>query len=186
MSALALVLLAVVGAAPSVRTVLVARTAAGRIRLWAPVHAWGLPGLQVLGLAGAGWAAAVAAPVAASGGSTTAGLAQVLAVLAAAGGASPVVGAVFRVARRTGNPPIPPVPELLHGGAVIGVLERAAVAATLLAGFGAGLAVVLAVKGLARYPELREARAGEQFIIGTFASVLWAVGCWATTHALVT
>lgn len=181
MSALALVLLAVVGSAPSVRTVLVARTGAGRIRLWAPVRAWGLPALQVLGLACAGWAAAVAAPV----GSATAGLAQVLAVLTAAGGASPVVRAVFRVARRTGSPPNPPVPELLHGGAVIGVLERAAVAATLLAGFGAGLAVVLAVKGLARYPELREARAGEQFIIGTFASVLWAAGCWATTHALL-
>ncbi|MEO6880570.1 MAG: hypothetical protein ABI181_06395 [Mycobacteriaceae bacterium] len=185
MSAVALVLLAVVGLAPSVRTVLVARTAAGRIRLWAPVHAWGLPTLQVLGLACAGWAAAVASPVSTSGGSVATGLAQVLAVLAAAGGASPVVQAVFRVARRTGNPPNPPAQELLHGGAVIGVLERAAVTATLLAGFGAGLAVVLAVKGLARYPELRDARAGEQFIIGTFASVLWAVGCWATTQALL-
>ncbi|AZG44361.1 hypothetical protein [Gordonia insulae] len=62
----------------------------------------------------------------------------------------------------------------LRGGRVIGYLERAAVAATLLAGWPEGLAVILAVKSLARYPELRAPHAGEQFIMGTFASVLWA------------
>ena len=45
------------------------------------------------------------------------------------------------------------------------------------------LAVVLVVKGLGRYPELRAAEDGvrtgaaERFIIGTFASVLWACAC---------
>ena len=43
-----------------------------------------------------------------------------------------------------------------------------------------GLAIVLAVKGLGRYPELRsqeDTGAAERFIIGTFTSVLWAVAC---------
>ena len=44
----------------------------------------------------------------------------------------------------------------VHPAAQLGVLGCAG----LLAGWPEGLAVVLAVKGLARYPELREARAG--------------------------
>ncbi|SIR88757.1 hypothetical protein [Williamsia sterculiae] len=63
----------------------------------------------------------------------------------------------------------------LRGGRIIGFLERAGVAVTLVVGWPEGLAIILAVKGLARYPELREAHAGEQFIIGTFGSVLYAV-----------
>lgn len=66
---------------------------------------------------------------------------------------------------------------VLRGGAWIGALERIAVVASLLAGWPEGLAVVLAVKGLGRYPELRHPGAAERFIIGTFCSVLWATGC---------
>jgi hypothetical protein len=65
-------------------------------------------------------------------------------------------------------------------GAWIGALERLAVYAALVAGWGPGLAIVLAVKGLGRYPELRnqeDTGAAERFIIGTFTSVLWAVAC---------
>jgi hypothetical protein len=72
--------------------------------------------------------------------------------------------------------------ELLRGGAWIGALERAAVVATLVAGWPEGTAVVLALKGLGRYPELRNAGTGavaERFIIGTFTSVLWAAACAA-------
>jgi len=72
--------------------------------------------------------------------------------------------------------------EVLRGGAWIGGLERLAVFVTLLAGWGPGLAIVLAVKGLGRYPELRnqeDTGAAERFIIGTFTSVLWAAGCAA-------
>ena len=72
--------------------------------------------------------------------------------------------------------------QLLRGGAWIGVLERAGVAAALVAGWPEGLAVVLALKGLGRYPELRNAGTGavaERFIIGTFTSVLWAAACAA-------
>jgi hypothetical protein len=70
--------------------------------------------------------------------------------------------------------------EILRGGAWIGALERLAVFATLIVGWGPGLAIVLAVKGLGRYPELRnqeDTGAAERFIIGTFTSVLWAAGC---------
>jgi hypothetical protein len=70
--------------------------------------------------------------------------------------------------------------EILRGGAWIGALERLGVYVALLAGWAPGLAIVLAVKGLGRYPELRnEDNTGvaERFIIGTFTSVLWAVAC---------
>ncbi len=73
----------------------------------------------------------------------------------------------------------------LRGGRVIGFLERGAVAVTLIIGWPEGLAIILAVKGLARYPELREAHAGEQFIIGTFGSVLYAVAVAGTAHLIV-
>lgn len=69
---------------------------------------------------------------------------------------------------------------LLRGGKWIGRLERLAVYACLLVGYPSGIAVVLAIKGLARYPELRvqtSTAAAEIFIIGTLVSVLWASGC---------
>lgn len=76
--------------------------------------------------------------------------------------------------------------EVLRGGALIGALERGAIYATLVAGWPEGLAVVLAIKGLARYPELKSPdlpatvapqAVAERFIIGTFTSVLWSVTC---------
>jgi hypothetical protein len=70
--------------------------------------------------------------------------------------------------------------SVLRGGAWIGALERLAVYVALVAGWAPGLAIVLAVKGLGRYPELRnqeDTGVAERFIIGTFTSVLWAVGC---------
>ena len=45
--------------------------------------------------------------------------------------------------------------SLLPGGSWIGALERLAVFVSLLAGMPEGIAVVLAVKGLGRYPELK-------------------------------
>lgn len=64
----------------------------------------------------------------------------------------------------------------LRGGLVIGVLERIAVTICLIGGFQAGIAVVVAIKGLARYGEFSNAGQREQFIIGTLASLLWAAG----------
>ena len=69
---------------------------------------------------------------------------------------------------------------VLRGGTWIGALERLAVYVALVAGWAPGLAIVLAVKGLGRYPELRnqeDTGVAERFIIGTFTSVLWAVAC---------
>ena len=77
-----------------------------------------------------------------------------------------------------------PVETVLRGGAWIGFLERGAVAATLLAGWPEGIALVLAVKGVGRYSELREANAPEAFIIGTLASLLWAGAAAGTAQLL--
>ena len=66
---------------------------------------------------------------------------------------------------------------ILRGGTWIGALERIGITAFLLAGWPEGIAVILAVKGLARYPELRTSHstgAAERFIIGTFTSIGWA------------
>lgn len=84
------------------------------------------------------------------------------------------------------DPPPEPVTPPLRGGLVIGFLERAATIASLLTGHVAGIGVVVAVKGLARYGEFTNARQREQFIIGTLASLLWAAlfaatALWCTT-----
>ena len=55
-----------------------------------------------------------------------------------------------------------------------------AIFAGLVASWPEAIAIVLAVKGLGRYPELRsgeKSAVAERFIIGTFVSVLWACGC---------
>ncbi len=77
-------------------------------------------------------------------------------------------------------------PGLLRGGATLGVLERVATFGTLALGSPEGIAIVLAVKGLGRFGELKIPAAPERFMIGTFASVLWAGACWAVTLAVLT
>jgi len=76
--------------------------------------------------------------------------------------------------------------EVLRLGALIGALERGAIFAALVAGSPEALAIVLAIKGLARYPELKSPdqpaavtpqAVAERFIIGTFISVLWSATC---------
>jgi hypothetical protein len=127
----------------------------------------------LLALAGAlAWAGGNARPVLAQ-------VTAVAAVLAAVAGGGPVATAVLRAAdpAAVGVSGGPQDPTILRGGAWIGVLERAAVAATLLAGSAEGLVVVLAVKGLGRYAELRAPAAAERFILGTLASALWAAAC---------
>ncbi len=126
---------------------------------------------------------------------------------------SPLVRLLFRLVDRTEGrraidapapegteAPVPAVPAVgslqaaesqLRGGYWIGVLERAAIFAAILTGYGSGLAVILGVKSLARYPELRAEEhrgAAERFIIGTFASsliaaagaglTLWILSLW--------
>lgn len=78
---------------------------------------------------------------------------------------------------RTGDGPVGDrARETLRGGLWIGILERLAITGAMLAGYPAGIAFVIAVKGLGRYPELREnPGASERFVIGTLTSMLWAV-----------
>lgn len=73
--------------------------------------------------------------------------------------------------------------EVLRGGTTIGLLERLAVAGTLLAGFPEGLAVIVAIKGVGRFTELDASETRERFIIGTLVSLIWAVS--ATGIALL-
>jgi hypothetical protein len=68
----------------------------------------------------------------------------------------------------------PADPTLLRGGAWIGALERLVVTAGILGGWGEAVLLIVAIKGLGRYPELRSPASAERFIIGTISSLLWA------------
>lgn len=177
MVVLALIALAVAAAAPLIAAAL-PKLSGGHVQIPEWVSATvALPALGVAALA-----ASRTTPVT----GFALGATLVLCVLASATAGAPVVLATFKVARR--QPDGSPAPNAgpLRGGRVIGVLERIAVAVSILAGWPEGIAIVLAVKGLARYPELREPHASEQFIIGTFASVLWAIAVCGTGKALIT
>lgn len=155
-------------------------------------------GLLVAGLAALGLTGLLHGAVADPDGVVAAALLVDLFVVAVAGG-GPLTAAVLSVVDRgsAGRLRSEHAEEVLRGGAWIGAFERTAVFAAMLAGWPEGLAVLLALKGLGRYSELRAdagdsgaAAAGgaqgrttvaggvaERFIIGTFASVLWAIGC---------
>lgn len=146
-------------------------------QLWAPA--------TVVLLGATGLAAALPSSLEVDG-SALVTLATALAGLAAVAGGGPITTLVFDVIDRHDQQPqdsIELAGSVLRGGAWIGVLERAAIFVTLTAGWPEGAAVALAIKGVGRYPELRDAGetardgAAERFIIGTFTSALWAVGC---------
>ncbi|MGO2179704.1 hypothetical protein, partial [Cellulosimicrobium funkei] len=94
--------------------------------------------------------------------------------------------------------PVPPPPppttgpigteavKALRGGTWIGILERFAITGCLLAGEPGGIAFVVAIKGLGRYPELREHPvASERFVIGTLASMCWAATLGVVANAVL-
>jgi hypothetical protein len=65
--------------------------------------------------------------------------------------------------------------EVLRGGTWIGIVERALIAGAIVLGRPELMAVVIAVKGLGRFAEIKSsAAAGERFIIGTLLSVALA------------
>ena len=65
--------------------------------------------------------------------------------------------------------------EVLRGGLWIGIVERALIAGAIVLGRPELMAVVIAVKGLGRFAEIKSsAAAGERFIIGTFVSIALA------------
>jgi hypothetical protein len=161
-----------------------------RLARWIPL------GLMVLLVAGAGLATALGSQL-----TGRAHAAVVVVGLVVAGVAGSLVAtAVFEAIDEHDDPTDPtdadgadrvghrPGPEdglrsaglVLRGGAWIGFLERVAVFAALIGRWPEGIAIVLAVKGLGRYPELRSGRSpglAERFIIGTLVSVLWAALC---------
>lgn len=128
-------------------------------------------------------------------------------LILSAGLGSPIAALVLRSARvpepptvevsgdsrqpvvRRRDDPAPRVREVLRGGRWIGILERLGLTAAILAGRFELAAVVVAIKALGRYPEIRENPAvSERFIIGTLASLLVAGACGAlglmALHAL--
>ena len=80
----------------------------------------------------------------------------------------------------------PHVREVLRGGMWIGILERVGLTAAILAGRFELAAVVVAIKALGRYPEIRENPAvSERFIIGTLIWLLVAAACGAAGLAIL-
>jgi hypothetical protein len=78
-----------------------------------------------------------------------------------------------------------PKREVLRGGATIGILERLAVAASIVAGHPEAIAVVVAVKGVGRFTELDASEARERFIIGTMMSLIWACASAALARVVL-
>jgi len=75
---------------------------------------------------------------------------------------------------------------VLGNGTWIGLLERFAITGTILVGYPEGVAVVVAVKALGRLPELREHPvAGERFVVGSLASLVWSAGVGLAGRALL-
>lgn len=111
-----------------------------------------------------------------------------LSLLAAVTCGGTVATSVLHLAETSRSGPVTGLtdPLVLRGGTWVGILERVAVVLALLVGSPEGAAVALAVKSLGRYPDLQTSSAAERFIIGTFASVLWAAGCagagWVLLH----
>lgn len=67
-----------------------------------------------------------------------------------------------------------PKREVLRGGATIGILERFATVAAIVAGHPEAIAVIVALKGVGRFTELEASEARERFIIGSLVSFIWA------------
>jgi hypothetical protein len=77
------------------------------------------------------------------------------------------------------RPDAPARREVLRGGTTIGIFERIATTAAIMAGVPEALAVIVAIKGVGRFTELDAAEARERFIIGTLVSLVWACACAA-------
>lgn len=118
--------------------------------------------------------------------STAGGWALTTGVLRLAARSSDAGGGTTQRDRDGDGPTGPRARAVLRGGTWIGLLERLAVTGSLLAGYPAAVAVVVAVKGLGRYPELREhPGSSERFVIGTLASLLWAAAVGGLGRALL-
>ncbi|MGQ9854064.1 MAG: hypothetical protein ACUVTG_11770 [Candidatus Oleimicrobiaceae bacterium] len=61
------------------------------------------------------------------------------------------------------------------GGALIGALERALTVTFVLLGQYTALGLVLTAKSITRFEELKNRSFAEYYLIGTLASMLWAI-----------
>lgn len=108
-------------------------------------------------------------------------LGNTVAVIGAFACGGPLTSCLLSLADASSRPGTPRVQRtILRGGSWIGALERLTMAVSILSGFSAGIAVIVAIKGLGRYPDLKAGQgsgAAERFIIGTFASLGWAAAC---------
>ncbi|TQS24517.1 hypothetical protein [Microbispora sp. KK1-11] len=80
------------------------------------------------------------------------------------------------------------IKALKGAGALIGWLERSLIFGFVIAGKPEGAALVVAVKALARFPELKEDKKGfiEYFLIGTMSSLAVAVGIGWWVRTIIT
>lgn len=170
----------------------VACVVAPALRVRTPVGRYVALGVAAL-LAVVGVVTVLAGDVAASGSVVGRLLALELFVVAVVGGGPVTATVLWLVDSNSSRDDMHWAGEVLRGGAWIGAFERAATYAALAAGWPEGLAVVLALKGLGRYSELRTGAGpgltagtdagpptggvAERFLIGSFASLLW--GCAA-------
>ncbi len=86
-----------------------------------------------------------------------------------------------RKAEKDAQPP-------LRAGRVIGLLERVLIVTGLVARSWEVIAAVVALKTVARYKDLEDRATAEYFLIGSLASMLWAVMMaglllWHDAHA---
>ncbi len=155
------------------------------VRLPAAARPWlsrgpvlvGVIGLLGTGTAGVAALAQCGGPVAAPWSWLAVGVAAAAAVLVG-GAVTFCILALADVSSRPGTGRVHRT--ILRGGAWIGSLERLTLLGTLLAGWPAGVAAIVAVKAFARYPELKSGQATgaiERFIIGTFTSLGCAALC---------
>ncbi len=106
-------------------------------------------------------------------------LVVVLALAVSTGGGWVTTRLVLKAARRSpdSSKDATEATSALRGGTWIGFLERLATTAALLLAEPAAVTAIVAIKGLGRFPELKEnPAASERFVVGTLASLLWAAG----------
>ena len=122
----------------------------------------------------------------AGGWALTTGVLRLAARSSDAGSDTPAGGAPVSPHDPGDGPTGPRARAVLRGGTWIGLLERLAVTGSLLAGYPTAIAIVVAVKGLGRYPELRDhPGSSERFVIGTLASLLWAAAVGGLGRAIL-
>jgi hypothetical protein len=73
-----------------------------------------------------------------------------------------------------GQPPAPPPPSP-QAGRIIGSLERTIVMIGLVAGSWEIMVAVIALKTVARFKDLDERIEAEYFLVGSLASIFWAI-----------